>query len=201
MEIDNYHFWTSFLESQSVGKAKNKILVAPKKFNTYNIKAVADEKELVWYVDNPFIVVDVDNIDDALLILKILRKYNYKFIAYFSKSKGMHFIFKSAQSYVSKAGKCLLDLKIEIKCWSNNKKVAQIVVKEDNQFRKIINHCETEEISEIPFWLLVQKGVPLLKGLGVGDGRNSALASLWGKCKGLTTCESWLEFEKIYWYC
>ena len=194
---NNTKIWFDFLKNKKVSPALNKHPVL--KFETGNdINAVnPNEESLIWFLRNPYVVVDIDDMKNALLLNKILKNNNYNYIAYLSKSKGAHFIFHSKQLLKSNSGKCWLDFPVEIKAWSPTK-VRHVVIKDNFKFRTFINVTNTK-LSEIPFWLLPHKKnkvFPSIKGAVEGDERNNSLFTLIRLCKNNKNCNTWEDLTE-----
>lgn len=126
-----------------------------------------------WVIPKDYIVVDVDNKQNARVVFDILQSYKTKF-SYMTGRKGGHFIFKNQRGIgsISAGTYCSLGFKIDIR--ANEK--GYIILPENDTDRHWGNI--TNDVDDIPFFLVPLKKLNVLSeflGMGEGDGRNDAL--------------------------
>ena len=152
-------------------KCKDKMRI-DKKFYHYN--DILKEKEIGYWVQEPFIVIDVDNKRDANILNRIV-KYKKLNCAIFKSRKGAHFVFRQNKRHKVKQvvrKKSVLGLEFDTRT--------------ENKGYIVLPHCQPErkwikipnEIDELPGWLFPQtkiKDIPEFGNLGEGDGRNDTL--------------------------
>lgn len=120
------------------------------------------------------VLVDIDNMEDAKLLLKICEDNDIRCRIIESRS-GMHFLFKNREVTNCPTGVLLAcGIKADIK---SGFKSCYEVLKIENKEREVLYDIyENEEYQIIPKWLYPIKGCNIdFANLGEGDGRNQAL--------------------------
>ena len=120
------------------------------------------------------VVIDIDNQDDADLIMDIVEDQQLNCKVY-QTTRGMHFVFKNTTyDGTNKTDtKTALGITVDIKCGHRN---SYQVLKRDGESREEIwDYFEDEETAEIPKWLLPVESDIDFKKLEEGDGRNQTL--------------------------
>ncbi len=120
------------------------------------------------------ILVDVDNMDQAFILLDVVEALKLKCRVY-NTSRGKHFLFKNQPDLIkSNKTKATLavGLQADIKLGTRN---SYEVLKFAGEDRPICYDTPEAEIEEIPKWLIPVKADIDFLALGDGDGRNDAL--------------------------
>lgn len=126
-----------------------------------------------WIVPKDYIVVDIDNRENAKVVFDILQALKIKF-SFMRGRKGGHFIFKNQRGITSiSAGlSCSLGITVDIRAQAKG----YIILPENDTDRHWGNI--TNDIDDIPFFLVPLKKLQVndtFLGMGEGDGRNDAL--------------------------
>lgn len=145
--------------------------------NLYYYDDLVDETDaLIGYVvQKPYVVIDIDDRDDAKKIVSIITKENKKCWINTS-TRGAHLIFKDSASRVTQGAHTISGLGIEVDSRVADK--GYIILPINAQHRKWYRVVEGDEIDEIPAYLIPQsriKDVPNMNDLGDGEGRNDKL--------------------------
>ena len=133
----------------------------------------SDKNRVGWIVPKDYIVVDIDNKNNARIVFDILQNLKIKF-SYMTGRKGGHFIFKNIRGIksISAGLPCSLGIVVDIRC---NEK-GYIVLPENDTDRHW--GTITNDIDDIPFFLVPLKDFKVqsdLVGMDNGSGRNDAL--------------------------
>lgn len=126
-----------------------------------------------WWVPKEYIVIDIDNKNNAKIVFDILKARNVKF-SYMTGRKGGHFIFKNKRKIpsISAGQACSLGITVDVRC---NEK-GYIILPENDTDRRWGNI--TNDLDDVPFYLVPLKDFKVLtefNGMGEGSGRNDAL--------------------------
>ena len=137
---------------------------------TYTFDEVKDYPNLAVLIEEPFVVLDVDDADEAVKVYDILTEYNIK-CNIMKTDRGCHFWFKSREPMTNNI-KCNTPItaKVDVKSWG---KKSLVTIKKKDVWRQWLT--EGNEVEEIPFWL---KPIPIKKELmnmDEGDGRDDGL--------------------------
>lgn len=157
-------------------KAKYQRSKAPMNKDVVSYEAVAETKNRVgWIVPKDYIVVDIDNNEDARVVFNILADRKVRF-SYMKSVHGGHFIFRNDRHIPTiSARQCTsIGIKVDIRC--NEKGYIVLPVNDDGRSWGTI----TNVVDGIPFFLVPLKAVKTdvkFLGMGEGDGRNDALFS------------------------
>lgn len=133
---------------------------------------VKDHKSYGGVLAKGIIIVDVDEINEAETLLKIVDELNIK-CDVMRTTKGMHFYFKTSEGgKIKNASKicCALGLEIDVKCGNNN---SYAILKLNGVKREWIR--TVDELDELPKWLKQIPNSPHLFGLKEGSGRNDLM--------------------------
>lgn len=126
-----------------------------------------------WIVPKDYIVIDIDNKQNARIVFDVLQGTKIKF-SYMTGKKGGHFIFKNKRGIksISAGQACSIGITVDVRC---NEK-GYIVLPEndtDRSWGRISN-----DIDDVPFFLIPLKDLKIqtdFVGMGEGDGRNDSL--------------------------
>lgn len=134
------------------------------------LNEVQDEDNLGILIDEPYVIIDLDDENEFKILKQIVDDCNIK-TRILKTSRGGHFWFKTSTPIKNVVhSNTPLTLNIDIKCWG---KRTMEIVKRDGEWREWLRQDET--VDEIPFFLLPIKSNKKLLGMGDGDGRNDAL--------------------------
>lgn len=116
------------------------------------------------------ILIDIDNLEASDILFNIVADKNIKCRVY-ETSRGKHFYFKNNSWKTNKTNTSLaIGIKADIKLGSRN---SYGVLKYGGKFRRILR--DTNELQEIPKWLLPVNNKVDFTNMEVGDGRNQEL--------------------------
>jgi len=140
-------------------------------FKTY--EQVKSLPEFAGIIANDSILIDVDDMEQSELLLKICEGENVRCKVLQSRS-GMHFLFKN-----SKVERCYTKTKLACGITSDIKsgfKNSYEVLKIDGKEREVLYDIfEDEEYEELPKWLYPVKNNMDFLNMAAGDGRNQTL--------------------------
>ena len=138
-----------------------------------SFEQVKNLPEYAGILSDETILVDVDDMEQSVILLNIVKNLNLKCRVY-TTSRGKHFLFKNIPDLVkSNRTKATLavGLEADLKIGSRN---SYEVLKYMNEDRPILYDVPEDEIQELPKWLIPVKTDIDFKSLGEGDGRNDA---------------------------
>lgn len=138
-----------------------------------SFEQVKNLPEYAGILSDETILVDVDDMEQSVILLNIVKNLNLKCRVY-TTSRGKHFLFKNTPDLVkSNRTKATLavGLEADLKIGSRN---SYEVLKYMNEDRPILYDVPEDEIQELPKWLIPVKTDIDFKSLGEGDGRNDA---------------------------
>lgn len=139
---------------------------------TFSKEEVENEENVAILIEEPYVVIDVDDMDNFNIIKKIVTTKGIK-CKIMETNRGGHFWFMNLEPLKNVVDKpCFLTIPIDIK--SHGKK-SMVTVKHKGVWRK---WNDVEGVSVLPKWLTPLKTRQKLKGMKEGDGRNSGLFSL-----------------------
>lgn len=149
------------------------------KLSTYfDYNEVQNEKNLGILIDEPFIVIDVDDTRESELLYQYVNIYNIK-CSVMETIRGKHFWFKTYKSYPNYIGvQNPLSIKCDIRSFG---KKCFVMVKKDGVWREWLNNYNTDEIDEIPKEILplndklLNSKTRLSLITKVGEGRRNGL--------------------------
>ena len=126
-----------------------------------------------WVVPKEYIVIDIDNKNNARVAFDILQALKIKF-SYMTGKKGGHFIFKNERKIKSNnAGQyCSLGFKVDVRCMDKG----YIILPENDTCRKW--GTISNDIDDVPFFFVPHSKLTVdadFYGMGEGDGRNDVL--------------------------
>lgn len=139
-----------------------------------SFEQVKNLPEYAGILSDETILVDVDDMEQSVILLNIVKNLNLKCRVY-TTSRGKHFLFKNTPDLVkSNRTKATLavGLEADLKIGSRN---SYEVLKYMNEDRPILYDVPEDEIQELPKWLIPVKTDIDFKSLGEGDGRNQTL--------------------------
>ena len=149
---------------------KSKAPINSKILSFQEIKDTANR--IGWIVPKEYIVIDIDNKNNARVIFDILQALKIKF-SFMTGKKGGHFIFKNERNIksISAGQSCSLGITVDVRC---NEK-GYIVLPENDTDRKW--GTISNNIDDVPFFLIPLKDLKIQSDfLGMGEGgRNDAL--------------------------
>lgn len=143
----------------------------------YSLEEVKDYPNLAILIEEPFVVIDLDNSDEAVALYDILKEFNIK-TNVMKTDRGCHFWFKTREPLMNNNHiNTPITLKIDVKSWGYNTegviKKSLVTIKKNNKWREWL--VQEDDISELPFWLTPMKLKKDLFGLDEGDGRDDGL--------------------------
>ena len=147
---------------------------APINAKILSFEEIKDTRNRVgWIVPADYIVIDIDNKQNARIVFDVLQSLKIKF-SYMTGKKGGHFIFKNNRGIksISAGQACSIGITVDVRC--NGK--GYIVLPEndtDRSWGRISN-----DIDDVPFFLIPLKDLKIqseFTEMGEGDGRNDAL--------------------------
>lgn len=137
---------------------------------TYSLSEVHECDNLAVLIEEPYVVVDIDDDTEFDIVLRIVKDLNIK-TRILKTHRGGHFWFKSLQPLTNVVhSNTPLTVKIDIKSWG---KKTMEVVKHKGVWRTWLQQDET--VDELPFFLKPIKCSKDIIGMTDGDGRNNAL--------------------------
>lgn len=142
---------------------------------TYTLEQIKNEPNVAVLIEEPYVVVDVDNSDHALALYDALTTLGVK-CAIMQTTKGTHFWFKTSTPIINVIGaNTPITLKVDIKSWG---KKSLATVKLNNEWRLwLVSFDDIDYVDEIPFWLKPISYKKDLFGLKEGEGRDGELFS------------------------
>lgn len=153
-------------------RTKNKTCIDKFK-GVQNLKTYEDVKNLPEFagVLNPdVILIDVDNQEQSNILFQIVRDLELKCRVY-QTTRGKHFYFKNSLVDTNKTNcKLAIGLNADIKLGTRN---SYSVLKFDGKEREIL--YDSNEIQELPKWLMPIRTSMEFLNMEPGDGRNQAL--------------------------
>lgn len=148
------------------------------KSQTKSLDEVRDFDNFGVIVPDGFVVLDFDTIDDAEIMLKIVKGLNLK-TRVMKTTRGIHCWFKSSEPMKNFIKTRLANgITADCKSGVNKDKRAYVVVKQNGKMREFIRPEKLSDIQEIPAWLKPVSSPSKtfnFKGMGDGDGRNQEL--------------------------
>lgn len=137
---------------------------------TYTLGEVHEHDNLALLIEEPYVVVDIDDEDEFNIVLRIIKDLNIK-TRILKTTRGGHFWFKSLKPCLNVVhSNTPITVKIDIKSWG---KKTMEVVKHKGVWRTWLQKDET--VDELPFFLRPIKASKDILGMSNGDGRNDAL--------------------------
>lgn len=153
------------------------ILDNVKKTPTHKLRDGGFDFEEVQYADNlavfvpePYVVIDVDDMEQAFLLKKILDDKGIKTMIQ-QTDRGMHFWFKNEKPLTNVVdAKSAIGIRVDIR---SHGKISYVVVKKDGFLRNWISN--TSDVPQLPKWLLPVVSQYDFYKMGAGEGRNNGL--------------------------
>ncbi|MGL6174981.1 MAG: DNA primase family protein [Cellulosilyticaceae bacterium] len=150
-------------------KGKKPLVSVKEREDFYSLQDVQALKEYGGILEKNLIMIDVDNLEQAAVLERIIQDKNIKCCT-LKTSRGMHFYFKNEGVKTNKIG-CILPIGLEADIKLGNKNTV-VPLKIDGVERVF------EEVSEpdsIPIWLQPVGNAVDFFGMTEGDGRNQEL--------------------------
>lgn len=139
---------------------------------TYDYSDIEYEDNVAIKIDEPYVILDIDNENYFNALCEIVNARNIK-TRIMKTDRGGHFWFKSAEILSNNVNiNTPITIKTDIKCWG---KKSLVTVKKNGVWREWIR--QDENVDELPFWLKPIKLNKELFDLKDGDGRDPALFS------------------------
>jgi putative DNA primase/helicase len=136
----------------------------------YSLEEVKDYPNLAILIDEPYVVLDVDDSNQALKLYDILTAYNVK-CNIMKTDRGCHFWFKTREPMTNNTHiNTPITVKVDVKSWG---KKSLVTVKKKDIWREWL--VKNNDVDEIPFWLTPIKVKKDLIDLDEGDGRDDGL--------------------------
>ena len=140
---------------------------------TYSYNDVKNEQNLAIKLEEPYLIVDIDDDEQFKILCDIITKLEIK-TRILKTSRGGHFWFKSLKPLKNVVhSNTPLTLSIDIKCWGKN---TMEVVKLNNEWREWLQYDEI--VDTLPFFI---QPIPSKKSLlhyKDGDGRDTGLFTM-----------------------
>ena len=146
---------------------------------SYSRAEIADHPNVAILVEEPYVVVDIDTEQEAKILyhLIVTEGINSRIM---KTSRGYHFWFKTSEpmknSIKSKTG---LTIHADYRSWGRSargeSKKSYVKVKDNGEWREVINPCKLNDLDEIPRWLKPTGSKYSFLGHSEGDGRNGEL--------------------------
>ncbi|HZJ99726.1 MAG TPA: phage/plasmid primase, P4 family, partial [Tissierellaceae bacterium] len=136
----------------------------------YTYEEVQYANNLAVFVPEPYVVIDVDNMEQAYLLKKILD--DLKIVTMIQQTdRGMHFWFKNDTPLTNVVdAKSAIGIRVDIRSYG---KISYVVVKKDGMLRNWISN--TSDVPKLPKWLLPVVSQYDFYKMGEGEGRNNGL--------------------------
>ena len=138
-------------------------------------KLLSEGKRIGWIIPKGYVVIDIDNKDDAraqMYLEKLLNKFEVKY-SYNYSSKGIHLLFKDPTENIKSDSrtKCALNILIDTRA----NKTGYIVLPSNDPHRKWGKW--NDFVEDLPYFLkpIIKYDAPSFIGMVDGDGRNDAL--------------------------
>lgn len=145
---------------------------------TFSYDDVKDSDNVALLVTEPYVVLDVDDMDLFNRLCEIIHDKKIK-TRIMKSDRGGHFWFKTMEPLVNNIDvNTPITLKTDVKSWGSKNgkpKKSLVTVKRKGIWRKWLQ--EDENVDEIPFWLTPIKYKKDLLDLKQGDGRDPQLFS------------------------
>lgn len=136
----------------------------------YDYDDVQYANNLAVFVPEPYVVIDVDNMEQAYLLKKILDDKEIVTMIQHT-DRGMHFWFKNDHPLTNVVdAKSAIGIRIDIRSYG---KISYVVVKKDGILRNWIS--TTADVPNLPKWLLPVVSQYDFYKMGAGEGRNNGL--------------------------
>lgn len=133
---------------------------------------VANEDNVAMLVEEPYVVLDVDNQDYFNVLKEIIQDYGIK-TRIMKTNRGGHFWFKSVLPLTNNVDiNTPITIRTDIRSWG---KKSMVTIKLKGEWREWLQ--ADENLDELPFWLKPMKWNKDLYDLKDGDGRDAGLFS------------------------
>lgn len=142
-------------------------------FDSYKeLSEVKDCDNLGVIIENPYVIIDLDDEKEFQIVKKIIEQLNIK-TRILKTTRGGHFWFKTQTPLRNVTHfNTPLTVTIDIKSWG---KRAMEIVKKGGEWREWLQEDET--VDEVPYFLMPVDHSRYFLGMADGDGRNDALFS------------------------
>lgn len=167
-----YRFYRGYVKSD--GKKSQESFKNVSDDELRNIDDVKGLKSYGGVLTEDTIVIDVDNTEEAELVMDIIEDQQIACRVYQTK-RGMHFVFRNngRQDTNRTGARSALGIHVDIKCGHRN---SYEILKKDGIEREIIYDVfEDEDPDIVPKWLLPVNSTVDFFNLTEGDGRNQIL--------------------------
>jgi putative DNA primase/helicase len=146
---------------------------APVSWDMYALDDTAGCKTVGVLIPDQYVVVDVDNMEQAEKLMRLVIEENIK-CQIMQTTRGKHFWFTSTET-LKNSTKVMtgIGIHVDYRSWG---KQSQVCVRMNGEWREWLTEYEWGELDALPRWLR-----PLLQSkwkfyeMGEGDGRNQAL--------------------------
>ena len=137
----------------------------------YTLDEVKDYPNLAILIEEPVVVLDVDDENEGLLLFNIIQDLNIK-SSIMKTDRGFHFWFKTREPLINSIKiNTPITITVDVKSWGDKKSL--VTIKKDGVWRKWLN--QHNDLDILPFWLTPFKSTKKLVGLDEGEGRNDGL--------------------------
>lgn len=146
---------------------------APISWDTYTLESVADEPTVGVLIPEPYIVVDIDDAEEAEKLTRIVTDKDIK-CQIMQTTRGRHFWFAVPEPMKNTVkSMTAIGLTADYRSWG---KRSQVCVRLGGAWRQWLTAYDWGELDEIPRWLRpLRQNKWHFPEMGDGDGRNSAL--------------------------
>ncbi|MEL7609516.1 MAG: phage/plasmid primase, P4 family [Bacillota bacterium] len=140
---------------------------------TYNIEEIAERPNIGVLIPQPYIAVDIDNMEHAEKLTRLVQVEGIK-CQIMQTTRGRHFWFAVAEPLKNSVKTMTgIGLHADYRSWG---KRAQVCVKFLGEWREWLTDWSWDELDELPRWLRpLRQDRWKFYEMGEGDGRNQAL--------------------------
>ena len=137
---------------------------------THTYEEVKDKPNLAIKLEEPYLILDIDNEDEFEIMCQMIRDLDIK-TRILKTSRGGHFWFKSLKPLKNSVHSCTpVTLHVDVKSWG---KQCMEVVKVNNEWREWLKY--DENVDMLPFFFKPIKYDKNILHFKNGDGRDDAL--------------------------
>ncbi|MDL2280348.1 phage/plasmid primase, P4 family [Selenomonadales bacterium OttesenSCG-928-I06] len=146
---------------------------APIAWDTYYFDEVKNFPNLGLKIEEPFVVIDIDDMVQAEKLTELINKEKIK-CRIMQTTKGRHFWFKTTEPLKNQIkSNTAIGLSVDYRSWG---KQSQVAIKLNGVWREWIKNDPWDQLEELPKWLRpLRQNRWKFCGMGEGDGRNQAL--------------------------
>lgn len=155
---------------------------------SYKYDTVELYADLGVLITEPFVVFDVDDMNEFLKLKEIIKDKKIK-CNIMKSTRGGHFWFKSNKTLTNNVHiKTPLGITVDVRSYG---KLCYTKVKQEGKWREWLTDYDFDDLDEVPFWLQPINHSYELIDLKSGDGRNEKLFSY------IITLSNYMTKEKV----